>query len=93
MPTSENTDPGRIRSGGERIYGIRMTLPSDDTFRLVLGDDFATFRWYATAEERDAALADIRREHQYSRTGDTPTLIYQKVERDKPPAPIKRPAA
>ncbi|MDH3647680.1 MAG: hypothetical protein OER80_12995 [Gammaproteobacteria bacterium] len=93
MSSSENTDPGRIRSGGERVYGIRMTLPENDSFRLVLGDDWASFRWYATEAERDEALADMRREHEYSRLGDIPTLIYERVERDKPPAPLQRPAA
>ncbi|MDH3588928.1 MAG: hypothetical protein OEQ74_05955 [Gammaproteobacteria bacterium] len=93
MTTSENTDPGRIRSGGERVYGVRMTLPDNDPFRLVLGDDWISFRWFASESERDAALAQMRREHQFSRLGDTPTLIYERAERDKPPAPLKLPAA
>ena len=93
MPTSENTDPGRIRSGGERVYGIRMTLPTSDPFQLVLGNEWNSFRWYATEEERDEALIDMRREHQYSRLGDSPTLNYETVERDKPAAPLQRPAA
>ena len=93
MSTSENTDPGRIRSGGDRVYGIRMTLPDADPFQLVLGTEWTSFRWYATETERDNALTDMRREHEYSRLGDTPTLIYEKVERDKPPAPLQRPAA
>ena len=93
MSSSENTDPGRIRSGGERVFGVRMTLPEDDSFRLVLGEDWTSYRWYASEAERDAALAGMRREHEYSRIGDMPTLNYEKVERDKPPAPLHRPAA
>lgn len=93
MSTSENTDPGRIRSGGERVYGVRMKLPDADPFQLVLGNQWNGFRWYSTETERDAAMADMRREHEYSRLGDTPTLIYEKVERDKPPAPTQRPVA
>ncbi len=93
MASSENTDPGRIRSGGERVYGIRMQLPEDDTFRLVLGEDWSTHRWYATERERDAAFVELQREHEYSRLGDTPTLVCEKVTRDKPPAPLHRPAA
>ncbi|MBT8137636.1 MAG: hypothetical protein KJO54_11530 [Gammaproteobacteria bacterium] len=93
MPTSENTDAGRIRSGSERVYGVRMTLPPDDPMRRVLGDEWASFRWFASIDERDNALIRMRREHEYSRLGDTPTLVYEKVERDKPPAPLKRPTA
>ncbi|NNF66384.1 MAG: hypothetical protein HKM98_02640 [Gammaproteobacteria bacterium] len=93
MPSSENTDPGRIRSGGDRIFGVRMKLPANDTFRLILGGDWTSFRWYATEAERDQALANMKREHEYSRVGDTPTLVYETVERDKPPAPLQRPAA
>lgn len=93
MPSTENTDPGRIRTGGERVFGIRMTLPADDTFRLVLGDDWTSYRWYAHELERDVALVALQTEHAYSRLGDTPTLVYDKVERDKPPAPTIKPAA
>ena len=93
MSTSENTDPGRIRSGGDRVYGVRMTLPDADPLQLVLGTDWSSFRWYASKDERDEAFEDMRREHQFSRLGDAPTLIYDKVERDKPAAPLHRPAA
>lgn len=93
MPSTENTDPGRIRTGGERVFGIRMTLPADDTFRLVLGDDWTSYRWYAHELERDVAFVALQTEHAYSRLGDTPTLVYDKVERDKPPAPTIKPAA
>ena len=93
MASSENTDPGRIPTGGERVHGIRMSLPEHDTFRLVLGNDWATHRWYATERERDAAFVELQTEHAYSRLGDTPTLVYEKVSRDKPPAPLHRPAA
>jgi hypothetical protein len=37
--------------------------------------------WYATAEERDAALAEMSRRHQYSRAGDKPSLVFSKVEK------------
>ncbi|NND60564.1 MAG: hypothetical protein HKN49_09880 [Gammaproteobacteria bacterium] len=93
MPSTENTDPGRIRSGGERVYGIRITLPENDTFKLVLGDDWAGHRWYASEPERDAAFVELQREHDYSRLGDAPTHIYEKVSRDKPPAPEQRSGA
>ncbi|MEM9056057.1 MAG: hypothetical protein AAGD86_01195 [Pseudomonadota bacterium] len=79
MTSSENFDPGRISSGGELVYGVRMTLPDGDPLRQVLGDDWATVRWYASATERDGALADMRSRHLFSRIGDRPTLIYDTV--------------
>ena len=36
--------------------------------------------WYATREERDAALADMAGEHEYSRRGDKPTLKLEPIE-------------
>jgi hypothetical protein len=82
--TTENTDPGRIQSAGAKVYGIRMTLPPDDPMIALLGRETEMYRWYATAAERDAALAEMRREHEYSRIGDRPTLSYAKIERDRP---------
>ena len=81
---TENTDPGRIRSAGPRIYGVRITLPPNDPLAPLLGSDVEMYRWYATEAERDAALADMQREHEYSRVGDRPTLRYEKVERERP---------
>ena len=37
-------DPGK--AGIERRFGIRVTLPSTDTFRTVIGDDWERFHWY-----------------------------------------------
>jgi hypothetical protein len=36
--------------------------------------------WYATREERDAALSEKAREHEYSRHGDKPTLKLEPIE-------------
>jgi len=82
--TTENTDPGRIQSADAKVYGIRMTLPADDPMIGLLGRETEMYRWYATSAERDAALEEMRREHEYSRIGDQPTLTYAKVERDRP---------
>lgn len=62
-------------------YGIRLSLPADDTFAVVLGEEWEKFHWYASADQRDAALAEMSRQHQYSRQGDKPTFVYQRVER------------
>lgn len=88
MPSSENFDPGRIRSAREKVYGIRMVLADNDPLSAVLGDEWQTERWYATESERDRALEDMRQQHRYSRRGDRPTLRYSKVDSPKPNAPL-----
>ena len=87
MPSSENFDPGRIRSARDRVYGVRMRLPIHDPMRAVLGDDWETTRWFSSESERDAAYADMQREHEYSRGGDQPTLHYEKIEGPRPKSP------
>ncbi|MEI8298330.1 MAG: hypothetical protein WCH32_09920 [Pseudomonadota bacterium] len=62
-------------------FGIRAQLRRGDPLSLLLGKDWQKVHWYGTAEERDAALADMGRRHEYSRTGDEPAMAFQKVER------------
>jgi hypothetical protein len=61
-------------------YGVRISLRSNDPFRKLLGSDWHRLHWYRTASERDAALAEMSRRHDYSRKADQPTLIFSKVE-------------
>lgn len=65
----------------EKPYGIRVTLKPGESFSHLLGSDWETYHWYATAEERDRALADMASEHLYSRRGDRPMLRFEPVER------------
>ncbi|MCC5860984.1 MAG: hypothetical protein JJT93_03630 [Gammaproteobacteria bacterium] len=67
----------------ERRYGIRVTLPAEDSFARVLGTDWAQLHWFFTEAERDRALADMQRRHDYSRRGDRPTVVFEKIERDR----------
>jgi hypothetical protein len=62
-------------------YGIRVSMRASDTFARLLGTGWHREHWYATSEERDAALKEMAGEHLYSRIGDKPTLIYEPVER------------
>jgi hypothetical protein len=64
-----------------RPFGIRIKLRREDPFRLLLGDDWQKLHWYPTADARDAALADMSRRHEYSRIGDKPALLFEKIER------------
>lgn len=64
-------------------FGIRMTMPESDPMRAphLLGADWESFKWYTSEKARDVAFAQIRREHMYSRPGDVPSVIPEKVER------------
>jgi hypothetical protein len=64
-----------------RPYGIRVSLPPEDPFRKLLGPEWHRLHWYSTPEERDTALADMAHRHQYSRSEDKPSLVFQKVEK------------
>jgi len=64
-----------------RPYGIKVTLPAGDPFRKLLGPEWQRLHWYPTAAERDAALAEMSRRHEYSRSVDQPALVFQKVEK------------
>lgn len=61
-------------------YGVRVSLRRGDPFCNLLGEDWSRTHWYPTAAARDAALAEMSRRHEYSRSGDAPALAYDKVE-------------
>ncbi|HUY83388.1 MAG TPA: hypothetical protein VMU86_02345 [Steroidobacteraceae bacterium] len=63
-----------------RPYGIAIRLKPGDPFSKLLGEDWRRVHWYASATGRDRALADMASEHEYSRVGDTPALLFEKVE-------------
>jgi hypothetical protein len=64
-----------------RPYGVRVRLKPLDPFVKLLGADWQKTHWYFTAAERDLALDDMSRKHEYSRIGDQPALVFEKVER------------
>lgn len=66
-------------------YGIRITLPSDDTMRAahLLGDDWESHRWFDTADERDHIFERMQRQPGYYRKGDSPTQLLSKVESEE----------
>jgi hypothetical protein len=63
----------------QRPFGIRVRLPHGDPFRRLLGEDWQRLHWYATERERDAALAEMSRRHEYSRSSDRPALVFEKT--------------
>lgn len=65
----------------QRDFGIRVTLPANDTLRKVVGDDWERLHWYATESERDAAFDNMAERHGYYRNTDSPTQVLEKVSR------------
>ncbi len=63
-----------------RPFGIRVKLRPGDPFRRLLGDDWQKLHWYASARDRDEALGDMARRHEFSRIGDEPALVFEKIE-------------
>jgi hypothetical protein len=64
-----------------RPYGLRVSLPSGDPFRKLLGPEWHRIHWYATPQEREIDLAEMRRRHEYSRATDAPSLRFEKIEK------------
>jgi len=65
----------------QRPFGLRITLKAGDPFRKLLGADWNKTHWFGSAAERDAALIEMARKHEYSRPGDKPALKFDKVEK------------
>lgn len=63
-----------------RPYGIRVRLKPGDPFARLLGTDWQKTHWFFTAAERDCVMEDMARKHEYSRIGDQPSLVFEKVE-------------
>jgi len=71
---------GNPDSRSQKPYGVRISLRPGDPFRNLLGPQWSRTHWYATAAERDAQLHEMSRKHEYSRPGDRPALMFEKVE-------------
>lgn len=64
-----------------KAFGIRVRVRSSDPFGTLVGKDWHREHWFATASERDEALAQMSEKYVYFRPGDKPTLNYEKIER------------
>lgn len=47
----------------------------------LLGPAWTAERWFDSREERDQWIEEQRREHLYSRRGDIPSQLYERIER------------
>jgi hypothetical protein len=64
-----------------KTFGIRVSLPAGDPFTYLLDEDWAATHWFETPTARDLALQDMQREHEYSRNGDKPALVFEAIQR------------
>lgn len=78
ISNAHNLTPA-VSTRKDQPYGVRISLRRGDPFGKLLGDDWSRTHWFATAAERDAALAEMSRKHEYSRPGDAPALNFEKV--------------
>lgn len=68
-------------AGRERNFGIRVTLPANDTLVKILGEDWERLHWFANEAERDVAFDNMAKRHGFYRNTDSPTQILDKVTR------------
>ncbi len=80
MEVSQSNNATRD-AGGERRFGIRVTAPPWDFFSNLVGKDWETQHWFVTREERDRVMQEMGERHRYSRIGDVPTIILERLER------------
>jgi hypothetical protein len=67
--------------GGDRNFGIRVTLPESDSLNKVLGSDWERLHWYPSERQRDKAFDAMAVRHGYYRKTDSPTQILEKIDR------------
>ncbi len=63
-----------------RPFGIQVRLKPGDPFVKLVGPDWQKSHWFETARERDAVLADMESRHLYSRRGDEPSVVLERIE-------------
>jgi len=63
----------------EKPWGIRVRLRARDPFTRLVDADWQKLHWFATERERDAVLADMAARHPYSRSGDEPAVLLERV--------------
>ena len=68
-------------AGAARRFGIRVTLPPNDTIRKILGNDWEKLHWYPSEAERDQAFEKMAARHGYYRDTDSPSQILERLVR------------
>ena len=65
-------------------FGIRVSLRPRDPFTRLVGADWQKLHWFATERERDDAFEDMSSRHRYSRRGDEPAVVFEKITDNLP---------
>jgi len=65
----------------KKKFGIRVTLPTTDTLRNILGENWDQIHWYKNEAERDLAFNKMAEHHGYYRNTDAPTQVLEKISR------------
>ena len=65
----------------KRRFGVRVRLAPGDPLKRLIGSDFERVHCFASQTARDRALADMSSEHLYSRRGDRPSLVFERIDR------------
>lgn len=86
MAISQLHNLSRPVAAASRPYGLRVSLRPGDPFRKLLGEHWSRTHWYAAAVERDQAMREMSRRHEYSRRGDDPALVFERLENLSPRA-------
>ena len=62
-------------------YGIKITLPENDTMRAehLLGEDWVAYRWFDSSDQRDKIFQDMQRQLAYYRAGDRVSQVLEKI--------------
>jgi len=63
----------------QKPFGIRVSLRPRDPFTRLVGADWQKLHWFATELERDEAFDDMSSRHRYSRRGDVPSLVFERI--------------
>ena len=63
-----------------KTFGISVSLPAGDPFTRLLDEGWNATHWYATQTARDLAMLDMQKEHEYSRNGDKPALVFEAIQ-------------
>lgn len=64
-------------------YGVKMTLQENSPLSAehLLGDQFASERWFDTKEERETFLESYQKPYIYFRRSDATTMRYELLEK------------
>lgn len=66
----------------EKSFGIRVRLPKGDSMSMahLLGQDWESTRWFASAEKRDRIFSEMSHTPRNYREGDHASVVLEKID-------------